>query len=300
MTANRKMPLEAYLTERKEVVDRALDGYLPSDGGVSSEIVEAMRYSLFAGGKRLRPVLCMASAEAVGGSAQTVLPVACALEMIHTYSLIHDDLPAMDDDDYRRGKPSNHKMFGEGIAILAGDALLTEAFCLLSGKHPGISPEKGMATLHEIAMAAGFQGMVGGQVADLKAEGEDVDMQRVRYIHTHKTQALITVSLRAGALLADAGDDDLRALSAYGNKVGLAFQIADDILDIESSRTILGKDTGSDEGRGKATYPALIGVDRSREEMRRLIEEALSAIHRLDERADPLRMIARFIAERKS
>jgi len=300
MTANRKMPLEAYLTERKEIVDRALDGYLPAVNGVSSEIVEAMRYSLFAGGKRLRPVLCMASAETVGGSARAVLPVACALEMIHTYSLIHDDLPAMDDDDYRRGKPSNHKMFGEGIAILAGDALLTEAFCLLSERNPAIPPETGLAVLHEIAAAAGFQGMVGGQVADLGAEGEAVDMERVRYIHTHKTQALITVSIRAGALLAGAGSDDLDALSAYGDKTGLAFQIADDILDIESSRTVLGKDTGSDEGRGKATYPALLGVERSREEMHGLVEGALSAIRCFGESADPLRMIAQFIAERKS
>jgi geranylgeranyl diphosphate synthase type II len=299
-TVNRKMSLEAYLTARKEMVDKALDGYLPVRDGDSSEIVEAMRYSLFAGGKRLRPVLCMASAEAVGGSARAVLPVACALEMIQTYSLIHDDLPAMDDDDYRRGKPSNHKMFGEGIAILAGDALLTEAFSLLSERNPAIPPETGLAVLHEIATAAGFQGMVGGQAADLRAEGEAVDMERMRYIHTHKTQALITVSIRAGALLAEAGENDLSALSAYGNKTGLAFQIADDILDIESSRTVLGKDTGSDEGHGKATYPALIGVDRSREEMNRLVEEALSAIRRLDKRADPLRMIARFIAERKS
>ncbi|MBN2398263.1 MAG: polyprenyl synthetase family protein [Deltaproteobacteria bacterium] len=294
------MSLDEYLTERKEIVDRALDGYLPVRDGDFSEIVEAMRYSLFAGGKRLRPVLCMAAAEAVGSSARAVLPVACALEMIHTYSLIHDDLPAMDDDDYRRGKPSNHKMFGEGIAILAGDALLTEAFCLLSERNPATPPETGLAVLHEIAAAAGFQGMVGGQVADLGAEGEAVDMERVRYIHTHKTQALITVSIRAGALLAGAGSEDIDALSVYGDKVGLAFQIADDILDIESSRTVLGKDTGSDEGRGKATYPALIGIERSREEMHGLVEGALSAIGCFGESADPLRMIARFIAERES
>ncbi len=242
----------------------------------------------------------MASAEAVGGSAQTALPVACAIEMIQTYSLIHDDLPAMDNDDYRRGKPSNHRVFGEGVAILAGDALLTEAFSLLSEKNPMISPEKGLAVIHEIAAAAGFRGMIGGQVADLRAEGKEVNMEQVQYIHTHKTQALITVSIRAGALIADAGEDDLNSLSEYGQKMGLAFQIADDILDIESCREVLGKDTGSDEGHGKATYPALIGLEESREETRRLVEGALSEIQRFGERADPLRMIARFIAERKS
>jgi len=300
MTKNRKISLEEYLKAKKDVVDRALDQYLPGQDGDASEICEAMRYTLFAGGKRLRPVLCMASAEAVGGSAQLALPVACAIEMIQTYSLIHDDLPAMDNDDYRRGKPSNHKVFGEGIAVLAGDALLTEAFCLLSGNHPQISPEAGLSIIHEIATAAGFHGMVGGQVADLRAEGKEVDMEQVQYIHTHKTQALITVSIRAGALTAGAGEDDLLALSQYGQKMGLAFQIADDILDIESSREVLGKDAGSDEGRGKATYPALIGLEESREETRRLVDGALSEIDRFGEKADPLRMIARFVAERKS
>ncbi len=300
MTKNRKISLKEYLETKKEIADKALDTYLPAGGGPSSEIREAMRYTLFAGGKRLRPVLCMASAEAVGGNAELVLPVACAIEMVHTYSLIHDDLPAMDNDDYRRGKPSNHKVFGEGIAVLAGDALLTEAFCLLSKNNPGISPKTGLSIIHEIATAAGFQGMVGGQVADLKAEDELVDMEQVHYIHTHKTQALITVSIRAGVLIADAGEDDLNALSEYGQKMGLAFQIADDILDIESCREVLGKNTGSDEGRGKATYPALIGLEASREEMRRLVEGALSEIDRFGEQADPLRMIARFIVERKS
>jgi geranylgeranyl diphosphate synthase type II len=300
MTKNRKISLEEYLEAQKDVVDKALDRYLPAQGGPSSEICEAMRYSLFAGGKRLRPVLCIASAEAVGGSAQAVLPVACAMEMIHTYSLIHDDLPAMDDDDYRRGKLSNHRVFGEGVAILAGDALLTEAFRLLSGHHPQISPEVSLSIIYEIATAAGFQGMIGGQVADLRAEGGEVDIQRVQYIHTHKTQALITVSIRAGALIAHAGEDELNALSEYGKKMGLAFQIADDILDIESCREVLGKDTGSDEGRGKATYPALVGLEESRKEMRRLVEVALSEIHRFGEMADPLRMLARFVAERKS
>jgi len=300
MVENRKMLLEEYLETKKKIVDRALEEYLPKRDGFSSEISESMRYTLFAGGKRIRPVLCMASAETVGGSANTVLPVACAIEMIHTYSLIHDDLPSMDDDDYRRGKPSNHKAFGEGVAVLAGDALLTEAFCLLSGRTPGISPEKSLSIIHEISTTAGFQGMIGGQMADLRAEGKEVDMERVNYIHTHKTQALITVSIRAGAIVASASEDDMNALSEYGRKTGLAFQIADDILDIESCREILGKDTGSDEGSKKATYPALIGLKESKEKTRKLVEDALSDISRFDEKAEPLRMIARFIAERKS
>jgi geranylgeranyl diphosphate synthase type II len=294
------MLLEEYLEIKKRIVDRALEKYLPKRDGFSYEISESMRYTLFAGGKRIRPVLCMASAEAVGGSTDTVLPVACAIEMIHTYSLIHDDLPSMDNDDYRRGKPSNHKVFGEGVSVLAGDALLTEAFHLLSGGTTGISPEKNLTIIHEISTAAGFEGMIGGQVADLRAEGKEVDMESLNYIHTHKTQALITVSIRAGAIAVGAGEDDMSALSEYGRKTGLAFQIADDILDIESCREILGKDTGSDEGRKKATYPALIGLEQSRKKTRILVEDALSDISRFDEKAEPLRMIARFIAERKS
>ncbi len=300
MVGKRKILLEEYLEIKKRIVDRALEKYLPKRDGFSYEISESMRYTLFAGGKRIRPVLCMASAEAVGGSTDTVLPVACAIEMIHTYSLIHDDLPSMDNDDYRRGKPSNHKVFGEGVSVLAGDALLTEAFRLLSGGTTGISPEKNLTIIHEISTAAGFEGMIGGQVADLRAEGKEVDMESLNYIHTHKTQALITVSIRAGAIAAGAGEDDMSALSEYGRKTGLAFQIADDILDIESCREILGKDTGSDEGRKKATYPALIGLEQSRKKTRILVEDALSDISRFDEKAEPLRMIARFIAERKS
>jgi len=294
------MLLEEYLEKKKAIVDRFLEKYLPKMAGYSPEIIQSMRYTLFAGGKRLRPVLCMASAEAVGGSAQTVLPVACSIEMIHTYSLIHDDLPSMDNDDYRRGKPSNHKVFGEGVAVLAGDALLTEAFCLLSGKIPGVSHEKALSIIHAISTATGFRGMIGGQVADLRAEGKEVEMEQVNYIHTHKTEALITVSIRSGAIAAGADEEDLKALSEYGRKTGLAFQIADDILDIESSRDILGKNTGSDKGSKKATYPALIGLEESKERMRRLVEKALSDISRFDEKAKPLRMIARFIAERKS
>lgn len=300
MVKSRKISLEEYLEAKKNIVDRALDEYLPEMSGPFSEISESMRYTLFAGGKRIRPVLCMASAEAVGGNADSVLPVACAIEMIHTYSLIHDDLPLMDNDDYRRGKPSNHKVFGEGVAVLAGDALLTEAFSLMSGIIPQISPEKSLAIIHEISTAAGFRGMIGGQVADLKAEGEKVDMETVNYIHSHKTQALITVSIRAGAIIAGTGTDDLNALSEYGKKTGLAFQIADDILDIESCRKILGKDTGSDEELKKATYPALIGLEESKERMQKLVEDALADIRHFDEKAEPLRMIARFIAERKS
>ncbi|MBN2282530.1 MAG: polyprenyl synthetase family protein [Deltaproteobacteria bacterium] len=296
------MELDAYLRERKELVDEALNERIPAGDPLSSSIFESVRYSLFAGGKRIRPILCMAAAEALGGDSELVLPVACALEMIHTYSLIHDDLPAMDNDDFRRGKPTNHTVFGENIAILAGDALLTEAFRVMSepAGSPLVPAERILAVIGEISRAAGFYGMVGGQVVDIISEGKAVDLDTLSYIHEKKTGALITVSLRSGAILAGAGDTELAALTQYGGNIGLAFQIADDILDIEGDRDLLGKDTGADGVRGKMTFPALMGIERSREQARRLVEEALSVIASFDERAEPLRLIARFIIERRS
>ena len=298
---DRMLSLDTYLKERKKIVDEALERYLPGKDNFSPTIFESVRYSIFAGGKRLRPILCMASAEAVGGDIQTVLPVACAIEMIHTYSLIHDDLPAMDDDDYRRGQLTNHKVFGEGIAVLAGDALLTEAFHLMSKRDlPGnVNSDSLLAVINEISKAAGFFGMVGGQVADLKSEGKEVDEKTLHYIHVHKTEALITVSIRAGAILAGASEKELQVLSEYGRKIGLAFQIADDILDIESTREVLGKDIGSDEERKKVTYPALLGLEPSRGKAFELIDGALSDIQDFDKKALPLRDIAKFIVERK-
>ena len=298
--------LVAYLKEKKGIIDEALDRYLPGEENYPPVIFKAVRYSLFAGGKRIRPILCLASAEAVGGgsgkSLHSILPVACALELIHTYSLIHDDLPAMDNDDYRRGKPTNHKVFGEDIAILAGDALLTEAFHLMSRRDlmGDVPPGNLLAVICDIAEAAGYFGMVGGQVVDLQSEGKEVDRETLHYIHSRKTGAMITASVRAGALLAGASKDELHALCAYGRYVGLVFQITDDILNVEGDRALLGKNTGSDASRGKITFPALMGMETSRRKAREFVEQALTAIAAFDYKVRPLREIARYVISRKS
>jgi len=301
MSLSHSISLSAYLEARKKITDDALERCLPSEENYPPVIFKAVRYSVFAGGKRIRPILCMASAEAVGGDMESVLPVACALELIHTYSLIHDDLPAIDDDDYRRGRLTNHKVFGEDIAILAGDALLTEAFRLMSertltGK---VAPEKLLAVIHDVAEAAGYFGMVGGQVVDVQSEGKTVESEVLHYIHTRKTGAMITSAIKAGAMLANAGEVELNALLTYGKHVGLAFQIADDILNVEGDPALLGKGTGSDAKRGKVTYPALEGLEASRKKAAELVESALIVIKNFDQRAEPLRMIARYIVERK-
>jgi geranylgeranyl diphosphate synthase, type II len=300
-SVNADFPLKEYLAGRKALIDRALDDCLPLGTGDPALIFEAVRYSVFAGGKRLRPILCLAAAEAAGGKAEAILPAACALEMIHTYSLIHDDLPAMDNDDFRRGKPTAHKVFGEGIAILAGDALLTEAFRLLCDRErmPDVPPERTLQVAREIAEAAGFFGMVGGQVKDLLAEGGSVDLQTLCAIHRLKTGELILASLRAGAILAGAGEASLAPLSDYGRRIGLAFQIVDDILNVEGDPVLLGKGTGSDAARGKVTFPALMGVEASRDRAEELIREALASLKAFDERAAPLCAIARHILERR-
>jgi geranylgeranyl diphosphate synthase type II len=260
-----------------------------------------MRYSVFAGGKRVRPVLMLAACDAVGGNLEKAIPAACAMEMIHTYSLIHDDLPAMDDDDFRRGNPTNHKVYGEATAILAGDALLTEAFILLS-KDDGGDAAARLKVIQEIATASGSRGMVGGQVVDMESEGkpELIDIATLSYIHTHKTGALIRASVRAGAILAGAGEERLASLTRYAEAIGLAFQIADDILDVEGTTEELGKDAGSDEARGKATYPALVGLEASKARAQELVDMALEALAGFDERAEPLRAIASYIVKRKS
>jgi geranylgeranyl diphosphate synthase type II len=292
--------LSDYLNRRKALIDVALDETLPDETNYPPVIFQAVRYSLFAGGKRLRPILCMAGAEAVGGEERVVLPVACALEMIHTYSLIHDDLPAMDDDDLRRGRPTSHRVFGEATAILAGDALLTEAFALMSARRrmSGIPPERILDVIQEIAQAAGFWGMVGGQIADIRSEATAADAETLLYIHTRKTGAMIVASVRAGAILSGARADDVEALAAYGRHVGLAFQIADDILNVEGDAATLGKGTGSDADRGKVTFPHMLGLDASRIKMETLVAEALQALGRFDGRAEPLRAIARYVIER--
>ena len=292
-----------YLKEQCALVDAALDRFLPKDTELPHSVHKAMRYSIFAGGKRVRPILMLAACQAVGGNSERAIPAACAMEMIHTYSLIHDDLPAMDDDDFRRGNPTNHKVFGEAIAILAGDALLTEAFKLTSDPRfaAGCDPSGLLAVIHEIATCAGSYGMVGGQVVDMESEGnKDIDLATVQYIHTHKTGALIKASVVAGALLGGAAGQQLAAITRYGEAAGLAFQIADDILDIEGTTEEIGKDAGSDQARGKATYPAVMGVAAAKEEAQAMMDEALRALEIFGAEADPLREIARYIVQRKN
>jgi geranylgeranyl diphosphate synthase type II len=300
MTVDFSLP--DYLGARKMQVDEALNACLPPEDAYPPVLMKAVRYSLFAGGKRLRPILCLAAAESLGGSIASVMPVACALEMIHTYSLIHDDLPAMDNDDFRRGHPTCHKLFGEAVAILAGDALLTEAFHLMARRDPmtEADPATVLAVMGDIAGAAGYDGMVGGQVIDILSEGAKGDADTLHYIHTHKTAALMAASVKSGARLAGGEKTAIEALEAYGCHIGHAFQIADDILNIESSQAVLGKNTGSDASRGKMTYPALMGLPASRRKAAELIEAALKAIAGFDERALPLRHIAEYIMERKS
>ena len=297
------MDLKAYLKDKIMLVDAALEKYLPREEERPGSIHKAMRYSIFAGGKRVRPVLMLAACEAVGGQINTVMPAACAMEMIHTYSLIHDDLPAMDDDDFRRGRPTNHKVFGDAIAILAGDGLLTEAFKLMSDSRfaTDCDPAARLAVIHEIATCAGTYGMVGGQVVDMESEGKpDMDLPTVQNIHIHTTGALIKASVVAGALLGGADERQLAAIRRYGEAAGLAFQIADDILDIEGTTEEIGKDAGSDQARGKATYPAVMGLAAAKQEAQAMMDEAMLALEPFGGAAEPLRQIARYIVERKN
>jgi geranylgeranyl diphosphate synthase type II len=296
------LDLNAYLRERAALVDAALDRWLPGEDILPPRLHQAMRYSVFAGGKRLRPILIIAACEAVGGSPERALPAACAMEMIHTYSLIHDDLPAMDDDDFRRGRPTNHKVYGEANAILAGDALLTEAFRLLAdpAANRDIAPAVTLKVVEIIAHCAGSQGMVGGQVVDMESEGQPIDFATLQYIHTRKTGALFLASIQAGAWLGGGNEQQLAALTRYGETAGLAFQIADDILDIVGDQAELGKDVGSDQARGKATYPALLGLSESRRRAEELRDLALGALEPLGPAAEPLRAIATYIVDRTS
>jgi len=297
------MDINRYLQEKKERVDSALERYLPKKEELTSNLYKAMQHSLFARGKRIRPILSIASFEAAGGKGEGILPFACALEMIHTYSLIHDDLPAIDNDDYRRGQPTCHKVFGEAIAILAGDGLLTEAFRLMTNqpaKEHSPSDEALVLDLtNEVALAAGVLGMVGGQVVDIESEGKAVDLPTVQYIHTHKTGAMILASVRVGAKLGGAKETLLKALTRYGESLGLAFQVADDILNVEGKAALMGKKTGSDLFKGKATYPSVLGIEESKIRAKELVEMAVDALKQLGPEADPLREIARFIIARE-
>jgi len=289
--------LDTYLKEKCALIERALDSLLPKEDNYPEVIYKAMRYSVIGGGKRLRPVLALASCEAVGGDPSAALTAGCALEFIHAYSLIHDDLPAMDNDDLRRGKPTNHKVFGEATAILAGDALLTYAFQTLTQMKG--APEIVLEVSNIIARAAGTEGMVAGQVADIISEGERVGPDVMEFIHRHKTGALIKVACTAGGLLGGGTREEVESLGLYGEKIGLAFQITDDILDMVGSEEKLGKPIGSDTEQNKSTYPVLFGLQRASQLAHQAVEEALSALEPFDARANPLREIARFILERE-
>ena len=292
--------LKVYLGEKRAVVDRALGACFNEPEGPASQVIESMKYSLFAGGKRLRPILCLAGAEAVGGDEADALSVACALELIHTYSLIHDDLPVMDNDDLRRGKPSNHKVFGEAVALLAGDGLLAEAFNLIAASEitEKVSSSALLKVTGMIARASGYRGMIGGQLVDIQWEGKTADPSLVEFIHTRKTGSLITASVTSGAILGGGDESQIKAITSYGEKTGLAFQIADDILDIEGDRIAMGKIAGADEQRGKITYPAVVGLNRSKEIQAELTEAAIESLGSFGSGAEALRRIARYIVER--
>jgi len=298
---NEIFDLKTYLEEKRALVEEALGQYLPKREGIYKVIVNAMRYSLFVGGKRLRPILCLTATETVGGESKVALPVACALELIHTYSLIHDDLPAMDNDDLRRGEPTSHKVFGEALAILAGDALLTEAFYLLT--HPqlahSISNGPLLSIVHLIAKASGFRGMVGGQVMDLAATGKKINTKELETMDKQKTGALIMASVESGAILGDGTRDQIKALSKYGYHIGLAFQIIDDILDIEGTTIELGKQTNVDQKKKKSTYPSIMGLSRAKKLASNHIKEAINALVKFGKEAEPLRAIAYYIKDRR-
>ncbi|NIA08871.1 MAG: polyprenyl synthetase family protein [Nitrospiraceae bacterium] len=292
--------LSTYLKRQQAVVDAALDHWLPRAQGPSKQVVEAMRYSVTAGGKRVRPILFLGGVQAVGGNQEALLPVACALECIHTYSLIHDDLPAMDNDDLRRGKPTCHKVYGEAIAILAGDGLLTYAFELMS--RPELREKTSLSLLSEaisvLARASGVFGMVGGQTVDILMEGQSVDPETLSFMHSCKTGALIQASVEMGGLLGQGNNEDIDHLKRYGSYLGLAFQVIDDLLDVEGDQELIGKPVGSDDKNQKATYPALFGIKETKKKAQELLEKALSELRVFGETADPLRAIARYVVER--
>jgi geranylgeranyl diphosphate synthase type II len=292
------MDLKAYLSSRQKQIDRALDRYLPKESTRPVTIHKAMRYSLFAGGKRLRPILTLAAAEACGGTVARALPLACAMECIHTYSLVHDDLPSMDNDDFRRGRPTCHKVFGDGIAVLAGDALLTVAFEIVSHALPARRYD--MSTLlREVSVAAGSRKLIAGQVADLEAEGKKTTRDDLRYIHLNKTAAILTAAVCLGAMSANATGAQLAAMTKFGRSLGLAFQVIDDILDVTQTTEKLGKSAGKDITAQKATYPSVTGLDSSRREAKRLTRSAHTALSIFGGKAEILRVLGNYLLERE-
>lgn len=289
--------LKEYCREKSEKVEKALDVFISAEDKYGKELFDAMRYSLFAGGKRLRPILLMAAADAVGGQGEKYLNIACALEMIHTYSLIHDDLPAMDDDDYRRGKLTNHKVYGEGMAILAGDALLTGAFEVML-RQSDVEPTVLLEIIRDIAAAAGANGMIGGQVIDLSSEGKAIDIQTLKYMHQAKTGALFKVAICAGAKLAGASRGTVNDLAIYAENFGLAFQITDDILDVIGNQETLGKPIGSDEKNSKSTYVSLYSLPVAQTMATEAVNNALAALEKLGHEAAVLREMAKYLLQR--
>jgi len=298
--------LEEYLKEGQKDIDAALERFIPPAEGVFKMIHESMRYSIFAGGKRLRPILSLSSFSIFSENDPLskkdlgkILPSACALEMIHTYSLIHDDLPSMDNDDFRRGQPTNHKVFGEAIAVLTGDALLTLAFECVS-KTPETEPKVVLKALQECAFTGGTFGLIGGQVLDLEGEGKILSGDELQQIHLHKTAALIKTSISLGAIIGEASETEQKRLETFGKKIGLAFQIVDDILDVESSSEVLGKTAGKDADQHKSTYPALYGLEKAKKMASDLKNEAIELIQPFKEKGEVLSSLARFVIDRKN
>ena len=286
----------AYLKLSRDRVEIALDASMGPERPES--LRDAMRYSLLAGGKRLRPILCLAACELVGGSSELAMPTAVALEMIHTMSLIHDDLPAMDNDDLRRGRPTNHKVYGDAMAILAGDAMLSRAFEMVAVRSANVPADRLLRVVGELALVSGAPGLVGGQVVDLESEGQAVDLETLEYIHLHKTAALLRACVVTGALIGGASDDQLQAMRTYANGIGLAFQIIDDILDVTASSEVLGKTAGKDLLADKTTYPKLLGLEASREKALQLVRESKAALEPWSNKAAPLLALADYVASR--
>lgn len=296
----REFNIETYLKEKREKINSVLERYFPKPQGYGKRVIEAARYSLFAGGKRIRPILCIAGAEIVGGRDEDVIIFAAGLECLHTYSLIHDDLPAMDDDDFRRGKPTCHKAFDEATAILAGDGLQALAFSFFT--HPElvrrVDSKRLVKAIHLVSEAVGLKGMVGGQMADLIMEGKRGNLKILRWIHTHKTVKFIEVSVVSGALLGGGNKEELKALSEYGRNLGMVFQMVDDLLDIVGDEKILGKKTMSDAKKKKLTYPSLVGIEKTKELAQTHTKQAILALEKFKERGETLRHLAEFLLTR--
>ncbi|MCW0825134.1 polyprenyl synthetase family protein [Clostridioides difficile] len=294
------MEFKQCLKEKASFVEKVLKEYMPKEEGYQKTVIEAMNYSLSAGGKRLRPILTLEACKIVGGNEDEAIPFAIAIEMIHTYSLIHDDLPALDNDDLRRGRPTNHKVYGEAMGILAGDALLNYAFeVMLAGSINKENPEKYLKAINEIAKGAGIYGMIGGQVVDVESENKQIEKEKLDYIHMNKTAAMMVGCMRAGATIGGANSEQMEEITKYAKNIGLSFQIVDDILDILGDEAKLGKKVGSDIENHKSTYPSLLGLDKSKEIAHNLIDEAKKSIEKLSDDVDFLKGLAEYIIDRE-